>query len=269
MKIRTRSLVPTLALGAVVAASLAGCKLETDPILPWGAVSPSLACPGDEVTASFDFLGTETCRNETLCAMFHPTVVVSSAPAAFAPQTFTGYRGSLTFTASADLTTVTFHPDRNVVRIPTSRVDAGGRPIDLDRTDVLDDVYAVRRLTGTQETELVHDGMCSGLTPVNSPETLPGPPAQSANLRLVSLCNRNGVPVEVTLSGSPSGASTTQTLIPGDCLNTGTPGIPDGIDASRVVAVRPLFTDPGVRCSATGASTPPSPLRTVAVMACR
>ncbi len=266
---RPASLLPTLALSAIALASLAGCRLETSPILPWGSVTPSLVCPGDEVTASYDFLGTETCRNEELCAMFHPTVVVSSDPAAFAPQSFTGYRGSLSFTASADLTTVTFDPDRDAVRIPTSRVDAEGRPIDLNRTNVANDVYQVRRLTGTQATELVHDGMCSGLTPVNSPETLPGPPSQSPNLRLVSLCNRNGVPVEATLSGGAPGATYSQLLMPGDCLNTDAPGVPAGTDASRLVAVRPLFPDPGARCSATGPSTPPATLRTEALMACR
>ena len=127
----------------------------------------------------------------------------------------------------------------------------------------------VTLVRGNRETELVHDGMCAGGMPVNSPENLPGPPVSSANLRLVSLCNRNGVPVVVTLNGSAPGATYTQALMIGECLNTDAPGVPTGTDAARMVEVRPMFTDPGVRCSATGPSTPPPTLRTVAVMACR
>lgn len=264
-----RSPPACFAVAVLVAATAAGCTLDRSIIASWGDATPSQFCPGDTVTVSWDFLRTETCRDDALCAMYHPTVVVSSNPAAFPPRTVTGYRDSFSFSPTADVTRVDFDLDRDAVRVPTTRIDAEGRPIDALRERLRDDWREVRRIAGTQETELVHDGMCAGASPVNSPAELPGPPRLSPNLRLVSLCNRNGVAVEVTLSGSAPGTGYSQTLIPGECLDTGAPGVPTGTDASRVVAVRPLFTDPGVRCSATGPSTPPAPLRTVAVMACR
>ena len=271
MRARPRSIArcPVAAIAVVAALCAGGCRLETGVIPSWNAVSPAQVCPGDEVTASYDFLRTETCRDEALCATHHPTVVVSSSPAAFAPRAFTAYGGRFTFTAPAGVTTVGFDVDRDSVRVPTTRVDAEGRPIDFVMTDVRDNSRQVRPLTGSQETELVHDGLCAGSTPVNSPESLPGPPTVSPNLRLVSLCNRNGVPVVVTLNAATPGTTYTQTLAPGDCLNTSAPGVPAGIDTARVVEVRPMFNDPGVRCSGIGPSTPPPALRTVAVMACR
>jgi hypothetical protein len=258
-----------LALAALATATAAGCTLERSIIPAWGEVTPTQVCPGDTVTVSWDFLRTETCRSDELCAMHHPTVAVTSSPAAFPPRTVTGYRDSFTFNPTADLTRVDFGIDRSAVRVPTTRVDDAGRPVDAIREGLRNDWREVRRITGSQETELVHDGMCAGNTPVNSPENLPGPPASSANLRLVSLCNRNGVAVVVTLNGSNPGDTVTQALRPGDCLNTDAPGMPATIDAARVVEVRPMFTDPGVRCSATGPNSPPPTLRTVAVMACR
>jgi hypothetical protein len=76
------------------------------------------------------------------------------------------------------------------------------------------------------------------------------------------------VPVTVTLSGDTSGGSFSQTLIPGDCLDTGMPGVPAGLDLARVVDVRPMIADPAVRCSATGPSTPPPTLRTLVRQGC-
>ena len=264
-----RSPLCCLALAALAAAAAGGCTLDRSIIPAWGEVTPTQICPGDTVTVSWDFLRTETCRNDELCAMYHPTVVVTSNPSAFPPRTVTGYRDSFTFNPTADVTRVDFGIDRNAVRVPTTRNDDAGRPIDAIREGLRNDWREVRRIPDGQETELVHDGMCAGNTPVNSPEDLPGAPRSSANLRLVSLCNRNAVAVVVTLNGSVPGDTVTQTLMPRDCLNTDAPGMPATIDAARVVEVRPLFPDPGVRCSATGPNNPPPPLRTVAVMACR
>lgn len=258
-----------LAFAALAAVMVGGCTLDRSIIPSWGEATPGQVCPGEPVTVSYDFLRTETCRNDELCAMYHPTVVVSSNPVAFPPRTVTGYRDSFTFVPTAELTRVDFAIDRNAVRVPTMRNDPEGRPIDAIREGLRNDRRDIRLITGNQETTLVHDDMCAGSTPVNSPEMIPGPPLTSANLRLVSLCNRNGVTVVVTLSGGAPGVSHSETLIPGDCLETGAPGVPDGTDASRVVEVRPMFPDPGVRCSAVGPSTPPPTLRTVAVMACR
>lgn len=266
---RTLSRPCRLALALAIAVASGGCTLDRSAIITWGQATPLQACPGDVVTVSYDFLGTETCRDDELCAMYHPTVVISSSPSAFPTRTVTGYRDSFTFSPADDLTRVNFDIDRDTVRVPTTRLDPEGRPIDAVRERIRDDWRDIRRITGSQETELVHDGMCAGGAPVNSPEELPGPPATSPNLRLVSLCNRNGVPVVVTLTGSAPGSTHTQALSPGRCLDTGEPGVPAGIDAARIVEVRPMFVDPSVRCSATGPSNPPPTLRTVAVMACR
>ena len=264
-----RSPLCCLALAALAAAAAGGCTLDRSIIPAWGEVTPTQICPGDTVTVSWDFLRTETCRNDELCAMYHPTVVVTSNPSAFPPRTVTGYRDSFTFNPTADVTRVDFGIDRNAVRVPTTRNDDAGRPIDAIREGLRNDWREVRRIPDGQETELVHDGMCAGGMPVNSPEALPGDDYSSPNLRLVSLCNRNAVAVVVTLNGSVPGDTVTQTLMPRDCLNTDAPGMPATIDAARVVEVRPLFPDPGVRCSATGPNNPPPTLRTVAVMACR
>ena len=126
----------------------------------------------------------------------------------------------------------------------------------------------ISRITTPIETEHTHAGECRGATPLNVPADLPGAPRLSPNLRLQQLCNASGVPVIVTLSGAPSGATYTQMLTASDCIDPTMPGVPAGIDASRVVEVRPLAMDPAVRCSATGPSTPPPTLRTRSRMGC-
>ena len=72
----------------------------------------------------------------------------------------------------------------------------------------------------------------------------------------------------VTLRGAASGATYTQMLGVTDCIDPAMPGVPAGIDTSRVVEVRPLAMDPATRCSATGPNTPPPPLRTRSRMGC-
>lgn len=266
MTLRPSTACLTLALVAIAGTS--GCVLERRPLQSWDQISPRQACPGDVVSVGFDFQGAETCRNEEQCAGLHPTVVMSAAGGAFPTRTATAYRDRFEFTPTADETLINFDIDRSSVRIPTTRVDDEGRPIDVVIDSLSDLSRIVTVVRGTQSTELVHDGMCAGGAPVNSPETLPGPPSTSPNLRLMSLCNRNGVSVVVTLNGAEPGSAFTQTLIPGECLDTSGPGVPASVASTRVVEVRPLFMDVGVRCSATGPSTPPPALRTVAVMGC-
>jgi len=258
-----------LALAVIAVTGTSGCIIERRWLQGWDEVTPTLACPGDVVTVGFDFLGTETCRNEEQCASLHPTVVMSSSAGAFAARTVTGYRHSFDFIPVADETRVNFDIDRGSVRVPTVRVDPEGRPIDVVMEHIEDIGRIVTLVRGNRETELVHDGMCAGGMPVNSPEPLPDTRNTSPNLRLVSLCNRNGVTVVATLNGSEPGVSHSQTLEPGQCLDPTRPGVPAGIDRGSIVEVRPMFPVPGTLCSATGPSSPPPTLRTVAVMACR
>lgn len=270
MKTYPTPVLRSLFVAAAVVATLGagGCRLERRPIVTWAQVQPAQVCPGEAVTASFDFLREETCRDEDACRSHHPNVVISSTPEAFPARHITGYSDSFTFTPEADSTTVLFDIDRDAVRIPTTRTDPDGTRIDVVREQVLDSRLAVSRISGSVETELVHEGMCAGGAPVNAPATLPGPPRTSANLRLRQLCNANGVSVTVTLTGDSPGSLYSRTLIPGECLDTGMPGVPAGLDMARVVDVQPMFFDPGVRCSATGPSTPPPTLRTIARQAC-
>ena len=259
-----RPLLVAVAVVAVLGTS--GCRLEQRPIITWSQVEPAQVCPGETVTASFDFLGEETCRDEAACRSHHPNVVISSAPAAFPTRHITGYVDSFTFTPEADSTTVTFDIDRDAVRVPTIRTDPDGTRIDVVREQVLDRTLTVTRITGALESELVHEGMCAGSTPVNATATVPGPPLVTAGLRLRELCNVNGVPVTLTLAGA-AGSRFSQVLRPGECVDTAMAGVP-GLDLAREVDVRPMFVDPGVRCSATGPSTPPPTLRTLVRQGC-
>jgi hypothetical protein len=261
-----RSVLVAATAAAVLGAS--GCRLERRPIVTWAQVQPAQVCPGEAVTASFDFLREETCRDEAACRSHHPNVVISSAPTAFPTRHISGYSDSFTFTPDADSTRVLFDIDRDAVRIPTIRTDPDGTRIDVVREQVLDSPLTVTRISGSVETELLHEGMCAGGAPVNASATLPGPPRTSANLRLRQLCNANGVPVTVTLTGDSPGSVFSQDLRPGECLDTGMPGAPDGLDMAREIDVRPMLVDPGVRCSAVGPSTPPQTLRTIARQGC-
>jgi hypothetical protein len=196
---------------------------------------------------------------------------VSSSPEAFPARTVTGYSDRVEFTP-AETTTVHFDIDRDQVRIPTTRVNDDGVPIDLVREQVLDASQVVNVITGTIEQGLVHEGMCAGSTPVNASASLPGPPTHSAALGLRQLCNANGVPVVVTLMGAPpmdggSGVHT-ETLMPGECLDTAEITAPSNLSESTTVDVRPMIPDLGARCSALGPNTPPATLRTVARLSC-
>ena len=264
-----RSTLGCLTVAVLTATCTSGCIIERGYLQNWDEVTPTLACPGDTVAMGYDFLRGETCRNEEQCAGLHPTVVMSANNGAFATRTVTAYQHSFGFTPTADETRVHLDIDRGSVRVPTVRTDPEGRPIDVVRENLADVTRIVTVVRGNRETELVHDGMCAGGMPVNSPEALPGDDYSSPNLRLVSLCNRNGVSVVATLNGSAPGATYTQALAPGECLDPNAPGVPSGLDRGGTVEVRPMFPAGGTICSATGPSNPPPTLRTVAVMACR
>lgn len=233
------------------------------------SMTPAQYCPGDAMTASYDFLGTDVCPADASCASFFPVVAISSTPTAFPMQSITNYTGSVNFTApDADRFSVLFNPDRDNVLIPTSEIMPDGR-VFIQR-ESLDQTRSATRIA-TVNQELMHGGMCAGSTPVNSPQPLPGLPQFSANLRLTDLCNVNGVTVIVTLSGGADGTSFTQTLMPGGCL-AGMPGVPTTTENARVVEVRPAVVAPGTRCDSTGTmnnNVPPPPLRTLARMSCR
>ncbi len=232
----------------------------------YGQVTPRQYCPGDTMTASFDFLEEMRCPAGVDCTGFFPTVAMSSDEGMlFPPQSIRGYTGSFNFVAP-DISRlgVVFDPNVDEVLIPTETFRDGNR-VFFARPS--------RNLTATASRQsplaqtLIHSGMCAGATPVNAPQELPGLPQFSPSLRLTDLCNANSVPVIATLYGGADGASFTQTLSPGQCLST-MPGVPTSTQGARTVEVRPANADPNTRCSGTGPYMPPPPLQMRASMAC-
>ncbi len=256
----------TIALCAAVVAN--GCRLERSPLPSIAYAAPGEYCPGDTVRASFDYLGTETCRDAMACAMQFPIVTMTSTPESFPPQSIQNYVGGVSFVPVGDAVTLNYAIDRSPVTVLTSRSDSRGVPINVERSIPRTQTQTIRRLTGVIETELQHTGMCSGATPMNAPVSLTGDSRRSPNLRLTQLCSASGVPITVTLSGSASGASYSQTLMPRECIDTSMPGVPAGINMSTNVEVSPLNPDPSTRCSATGPNNQPPTLLTLARRSC-
>jgi hypothetical protein len=240
-----------------------GCLIDRSPLrTPWATVAPQQYCAGDTLRASYQFFD-GTCPAGLDCRPNFPNVVVSSSPSLFANTPFNAYQGAVDFAASGDSVAVTFDIDRDRVQIP---MEGGGL---RELTGIGDITARANRITTPIETLHDHPGMCSGASPTNAPAELPGLPRLSQNLRLDRLCNASGVVVVATLTGGASGASYTQMLAPNDCIDPRMPGVAAGIDASRIVEVRPLAVDPSTRCSATGPNNPPPALRTRSIMVCR
>ena len=225
----------------------------------YGQITPRQYCPGDTMTASFDFLQEMRCPAGVDCSALFPTVAISSSEGTlFPPQSIRGYTGSFNFVAP-DITSVgaLFDPNVDEVLIPTEEIRDGNR-VFFARPSLNLIATASRQLPLAQT--LIHNGMCAGAVPVNAPQELPGLPRFSPNLRLTDLCNANGVSVIATLSGGADGASFTQTLSPGQCLS-GMPGVPSSTQGARIIEVRPMNADPNTRCSGTGPFMPPTPLQ--------
>jgi hypothetical protein len=245
-----------------------GCIIRREPLIrSYNDLTPRGYCPGDTLTASYDFLQELRCPTglEATCSDFSPTVAISSDSMVFPAQSIRGYTGNISFIApDADRVSVMFNPSADEVTIPTEEIRDGTRVFvarpSLDRTSV------ASRQAPLDQT-LVHDGMCAGSAAVNTPQTLPGLPQFSPNLRLNDLCNTNSVPVIATLSGGADGMTYTQMLSPGQCLSS-MPGVPNSTQNARLIEVRPAVTDPSTRCTATGPNMPPPTLRMRARMAC-
>ncbi len=256
---------------AACSASVAtGCIIERRSLdgPGYAAVEPRNYCPGDPVTASFDFLGDLRCPAglDELCAMTAPTVAMTSEPMLFPAQSILGYTGNVDFIApDAPSFDVRYNPDRDEVLIPTEEFRDGNR-VFVGRSST-DRLFRGTR-QGPLDSVLAHDGMCAGGVPVNAPQVVPGLPDFSPNLALTDLCNLNAVHVIVTLSGGAIGSPYTQALAPNQCLGE-MPGVPSSTQNARMVEVRPMTMDPATRCTATGPHMPPPPLRTRVRMQCR
>lgn len=254
----------TVAACAAIVAN--GCMLDRRAIISPGTLVPGEYCPGDTLTASYDFLrfAGDTCTPRSGipndCEANAPTVTITSTPSLFPANTAHAYQNRVDFPASGDRVDVHFAYGTGAVFVPPSTL----------LVNVRDNTATATRIIGSRATMLVHDGVCSGSTPTHMPAALPGPPETSANLRLIDVCNDNSATVVITLSGGASGASFSQMVAPGNCIDTSMPGVPAGVDSARIVSVRALSTPIGVRCGlATQPDAPPGPLFTTAHTACR
>lgn len=256
---------PRLACLAALAASmfLGGCYLDRTAIAAIGSATPREFCPGDEVTASFDFLRDEPgCPAGFDCTPYLPVVDIDSAPASFAPQRFTAYQGSVTFVPAADEVDVTFRLDRSSVLIPTDRFEDGMRVFVQRDIGTTTSTVTVRRIDEPVVIENVHGGMCAGATPVHATVEL-YPSGTTPGLKVDRFCNASGVPIIATLS-DVAGATDPQTLPlgPGECMEPAS-------DRYTIASVRPQFPSPGVRCGSLDGGMPPPPLQTTSMLVCR
>lgn len=247
-----------------VLAALGGCHLERSPIAPpFGKVTPPEYCPGDTLTASYDFLFTDTCRAGADCT--GPNVDVSAAPAVFPATTLSGFTASLPFTATAaPVIDVTFRADRMPVTIPVTRTMPDGTLINVERSFVNPVTAHLTQFSAGPRT-FSHDGLCAGSSPSYAVNDLPGP-GVSGRVRASQVCNVSGVATVVTITGDGAADSITWTmpLAVRECAT-----LPADVAAmARRITARPQVPDLSARCSAVTGSTPPRSLRTDVTLAC-
>jgi hypothetical protein len=231
-----------IAACAVIVAN--GCRLERRPIVSVGRVTPQQYCPGDTLTASYDFLGTDACTGTTdECSARRPTVTLSSTPALFPTETVTAYQHSIPFTAAGDRVDVRFDFPDTAVIIPTS----------ITRGVVPDETRSATRIT----SPLAHGSDCTGGSPRYFPVEVPRLPRYSPNVVLLRVINANGVRVRYTIPSAVAGepAYTTE-LDPGGMIDTSMPGVPTGIRSATIIEATPL----GLICTP-GSGTVDSPPR--------
>jgi hypothetical protein len=232
-------------------------------------LEPAQFCPGDTVRANFDFIGSDVCRalGALTCDDMpgDQHVTISSSPESFASMRFDQYLGQVDFAPSADRVEVRFDISESPVTFPS--VDDDGTAILRSRA-VSDQTLVASRFTGTEESTLVHMGTCAGGAPGYADASLEPSPTSSPNLRLRRLCNNNSVIVDVTLSGGAAGTSYSTMLAPGQCLDTGMPGVPTGTETSRRVGLRAFTPDPATRCNVPTEMVTPRDLTLVAHKTC-
>lgn len=240
----------TIAVCAAVVAN--GCMLDRRPIVSPGTVVPGQYCPGDTLTASYDFLRftdgvcTPRAGSPDECTTAAPTVTMTSTPALFPTTTRQSYQNSVSFTASGDRVDVGFVYGANAIFVPPSRL----------LVNVRDHTESATRIIGAVDTTLSHMGNCArGLVPPTyMPVLVPG---TSPGLGLTQVCNPNGVPVNLTLSSDTPGESFSMLLAAGECRATSAPGIPAFAARARTISVAPI----GLTCGPGGdGTTMPQPV---------
>jgi hypothetical protein len=230
----------TIAVCAVVVAN--GCMLNRAPIVASaGRVEPAQYCPGDTLTASYDFLrfthdGICVPRDGVAmdCERSAPNVTISSSPALFPSVTLRSYVNRVDFPASGDRVDVSFaYGNTNVFIPPTTMLQ-----------NVLDNTVTATRIIGALETSLPHMGNCAAgfAVPTYAGVEVGSTPAISPNLGLVGICNpaSNGVSVNYTLVGAAPGEAYTLTLAPGSCQSTSAPGVPAFAATAQRIDAAPI-----------------------------
>jgi hypothetical protein len=256
----------TIAVCAAVVAN--GCMLDRRPILSPGTLVPGEYCPGDTLTASYDFLrfagGSCTPRAGAPdeCTTNAPTVTMTSTPALFPPTTRQSYQNSVSFTASGDRIDVGFVYGTGAVFIAPSTL----------LVNVRDHTETARRIIGTIDSTLPHLGNCARGFAVPTYAPVLVPPGTSPNLGLTRVCNpaSNTVSVRVTLGGGATGETFPAALAPGECLDTSAPGVPAFAAAARIIDIAPV----GLMCGPGGDGTiepqpAAPPISTLVSQACR
>jgi hypothetical protein len=186
---------------------------------------------------------------------------MTSTPALFPPTTLQSYQNSVSFTASGDRVGVNFAYGTGSVFVPPTTV----------LMNVRDHTETATRIIGTIDTTLPHMGNCarSFVPPTYAPVEVPG---TSPGLGLTNVCNpaSNGATVNFTFSSDVPGETHSVTLAPGDCFDTGAPGVPAFVTRARVISASPI----GLLCPSGGDGTTsplpnPPPLATLVQQACR
>jgi hypothetical protein len=235
----------TIAACAVIVAN--GCRLERRPIIDVGRVAPAQYCPGDTLTASYDFLRADTCTGTPeACDMNRPVVTMSSTPALFPAETVTAYQHSIPFAASGDRVDVRFDFPATEVRIPTT----------ITRGVVPDETQSATRITSPVMTTLAHGSDCTGGIPRYFPVEVLRLPRFSPNIVLLQVINANGVNVRYRISGTATGEVFETLLTPGGRIDTSMPGVPASIRGATMIEATPI----GLVCTP-GSGTVDSPPR--------
>jgi hypothetical protein len=251
----------SIAVCSIIVAN--GCMLDRRPISSPGRVVPGQYCPGDTLTASYDFLTFNACtpRSDGDCERSAPTVTMTSSPVLFPSTTLQSYQNTVSFPASGDRIDVNFFYGTTNVFIPPAVLLL-----------VRDNTASATRIAGTIDTTLPHMGNCARgfALPTYMPAQIPGPPRVSGNMRIVEVVNINSVPVTFTLSGGATGTPFSLMVGPGGTLRTDMPGVPGDIADSRMISIAPMGLMCGPGGDGTAAPRPAAPpINTLVRMGCR
>lgn len=265
-KLRTRGLCVAALLSTL---ALSACRLETSPIPSFSrALSPEIYCPGDTLTASYDFLRSDSCPAGIDCSSYFPTVSMTSGEGLFMPQSFRAYSGSFNFPSAGDSVSVVFNTSNTTVLIPTERFDSGGARIFLQRTGYRPPETRTATLFTDQQQDINHLGMCAGASPAYSAGVPLTAPEVSSRLVANGICNTSTVPIIATIVyPDVPGVIAPPLDIPlglRECRD-----IPRSDVAPVQIRARPQMMDLSARCGALDGGSPPRGLSTRLSYMCR